>query len=380
MRICYLADGRYIHTRRWMSFFKKQGHEMHLVSFAPMEPEHLRAVEEVGAIYHGQIGGFHLKRFWLTARDLRWLMRFLRRERIEVLHCHFLGANAWYAALSGFHPLVITVMGGGDVCGPDWRPRGARERLLTPLALRRADLVTSWSKVMAEVVRPYCREGTPVEVIHGGVDLARFRPGPKPERLREKWRLPPDAKLVFSPRLMRPLSNIAQIAAAAGRVREGYGQAYFLFAAPGEERDESYEAEVRRALRESGAENNARFIGPIPHNEMADHYRLADVTVSIPTTDGTPMTVLESMACGTPAVVGDIPDYDAYYFEPGETALTADVNDPRAVANAVLRLLRETELARRLSEEARRRVEAEGSYEAQMSRMEQLYQALLPSG
>ena len=375
MRICYLADGRYIHTRRWMSFFKNRGHEMHLVSFNEMGPEHVREIERVGVVYQGQVGAFHLKRFWLTARDLARLVRLLRRERIDLLHCHFLGASAWFGALSRFRPLVLTVMGGGDVCGPGWHPRGGRERLLTPHALRRADLVTSWSKVMAEAVRPYCRPDTPVEVIHGGVDLTRFGPGPDPARLREKWGLPADAQVVFSPRLMRPLSNITQIAAAAELVRREEANVYFVFAAPGEQRDEAYEAEVREAL--GGAAEHARFIGPIPHGEMADYHRLADVTVSVPSTDGTPMTVLESMACGTPVVVGDIPDYDVRYFEPGQTVLAAKVGDPRSLAEALLRLLREPALAAELSAEARRRVESTGSYEAQMSRMEQLYRGLV---
>lgn len=376
MRICYLADGRYVHARRWLRYFKEHGHDMHLISFAPMTPEHVRAVEEAGGRYLGELGGFHFKRFWLTVSELMSLRNLLRREQIDVLHCHFLGSNAWYAALSGFRPLVITVMGGGDVCGPGWRPEGTRARILTPFALRRADLITSWSRVMAKAVRPYCREETPIEVIHGGVDLNRFHPGPKPEYLRERWNLPPDAKVIFSPRLMRPLSNITQIAAAARLIHEQAPHTYFLFAAPAEERDETYETEVRRVLREAGVADNARFVGPIPHHEMADYHRLADVTISIPSTDGTPMTVLESMACGTPVVVSDIPDYDPHYIEPGATVLAAKYDDTTSVAGAVLRVLQEPETAVRLVAEARRRVEETGSYEAQMSYMARLYKGL----
>jgi glycosyltransferase involved in cell wall biosynthesis len=376
MRICYLADGRYVHARRWLRYFNEHGHDMHLISFAPMTPEHVRAVEEAGGRYLGELGGFHFKRFWLTVSELMSLRALLRRERIEVLHCHFLGSNAWYAALSGFRPLVITVMGGGDVCGPGWRPDGTRARILTPFALRRADLVTSWSRVMAEAVRPYCRKETPIEVIHGGVDLNRFHAGAKQASLRERLDLPPDAKVVFSPRLMRPLSNITQIAAAAGLVIKQLPQAHFVFVAPAEERDENYETEVRRILRENGAAANARFVGAIPHDEMADYHRLADVTISIPGTDGTPMTVLESMACGTPVVVSDIPDYDRHYIDPGVTVLAAKHDDATAVACALQKILQEPESAARLAAEAKRRVEETGSYEAQMSHMERLYRGL----
>ncbi|HLE62201.1 MAG TPA: glycosyltransferase family 4 protein [Pyrinomonadaceae bacterium] len=376
MRICYFADGRYIHSHRWLRFFAERGHETHLLSFAPMEARHIAAVEKSGARYHGEIGNFHVKRFWLTARDLRRLRHVLRSERIQILHCHFLGANAWYAALSHFHPLVITVMGGGDVCGPSWHPRTLREWLLTPLALRRADLVTSWSPLMAKVVRPYCREQTQIEVIHGGIDLRKFHPETKSRHLRARWNLPPEGKVIFSPRLMRPLSNIDRIATAAREVCEVYPNAHFLFAAPAEQRDAAYEGKVIEILKQSAAATKSSFIGAVPHEEMADLYRLADVTVSIPSTDGTPMSVLESMACGTPVVVGDIPDYDSHYIEPGKTVLAARTNDSSDLAQAILRLLQEPALAQELTGEARRRVELTGSYEAQMSQMEKLYRGL----
>lgn len=377
MRICYLADGRYIHTLRWMEYFSERGHEVSLFSFAPLELEQIRAVEKTGAKYLGELGPFHLKRFWRTASDLRRLKKTLRRERVNVLHSHFLGANAWYGALTGFRPAVITVMG-GDILGPNWQPRKEiREQLLTPFALRKADLITCWSHRLTEVVKRYTRPGVPVEVIHGGVDLETFSPGPKPTYLLERWQLPQNAKLILSPRLMRPLYNLDKIALAAREVCAVEPNAYFLFAFLPEAKDEEYEARVRELVASDPATaERVRFIGAIPHREMADHFRLADATVSIPSNDGTPMSVLESMACNTPVVVGDIPDYDTRYIEPGKTVLAAEPQDANAVAQAVIRLLLDSKLAGELAAEAKRRVVETGSYEAQMSRMEELYASL----
>lgn len=360
-----------------MSFFRNRGHDMHLISFADLDPEHSEALSAIGIKLHGSIGPFHVKRWWLTLRDLRHLRQTLQREKIDILHSHYLGANAWYAAISGFTPIALTIMGGGDVTGPDWRPRGKRERLLTPYALRRADVVTSWSKVMAEVVKPYCRPGVPVETIHGGVDLTRFYPGTPADTLREKLNLRAEDRVIFSARLMRPLSNITTIARAAEYVCKQVPEAVFLFTAPSEQRDATYENEVREILNATGLQDRARFVAAIRHDEIAEYHRLAAVTVSIPSTDGTPMTVLESMACETPVVCGDIPDYDKKYFEGGKTVLTARVDDPYSVGEAVARLLKDHTVATDLSTEARRRVVDFGSYEAQMSRMESLYEFML---
>ena len=377
MRICYLADGRYIHTYRWLRYFHERGHEVFLLSFAPMQPHHFAAVEEAGGKYRGQLGpSFHLKRFWYTAADLLRLRRVLRRERIDILHCLFLGVNAWYGALSRFHPLVITVTG-GDIMGPDWQPPpDIRERRLMPFALRQADLITCWSKNLTRVVRRYCRPEISVEVIHGGLDLRRFTPGPKPEYLQKRWNIPAGARVVLSPRLMRPLYNLDKIASAAAAVCAMFPTTYFLFAFSSEPKDESYEAKVHAIANSSPVADRIRFIGAVPHDEMADLYRLADVTVSIASTDGTPMSVLESMACQTPVVVSDIPDYDSDYIEGDKTVLVVNPTHADSVAAATCRLLQDANLAARLTMEARRRVNETASYEAQMSRMENLYSTL----
>jgi len=176
---------------------------------------------------------------------------------------------------------------------------------------------------------------------------------------------------------MRPLSNITTIARAAEYVCKQVPEAVFVFTAPGEQRDSKYENEVRDILNANGLQDRARFVKAIPHDEIADYYRLAAVTVLIPSTDGTPLTALESMACGTPVVCGDIPDYDAKYFENGKTVLMADIADSSSVADAIVALLKQDELAANLASEAHARVVKFGSYESQMSRMEQLYQGIM---
>ena len=378
MRICYLADGRYIHAHRWLKYFSSHGHEMSLFSFAPMTQQHIEAVENSGAKFAGELSPFHLKRVWRTAAQLSRLRRFLRREKIDVLHSHFVGVNTWYGALSRFHPTVITVMG-GDILGQDWKPGpDVRERWLTPYALRKADLITCWSNALIDVVRRYSGPGVPIEVVHGGVDLERFSPpDSRPQYLLDRLNLPREARVVFSPRLMRPLYNIDKIASAAATVCAAVPETYFVFAVVPEAKDESYEARVRSIFKQGSASERVRFVGSIPHDEIVDYYRLADVTVSIPSSDGTPMSVLESMACATPVLVSRIPNYDSHYIEDGKTVLMADWRYSGVVATALIKLLQDRALAQRLAAEAKRRVAASASYESQMAKMDQLYQTLV---
>lgn len=376
MRICYLADGRYIHARRWLRYFSDRGHEMSLLSFAPMTRQDIEGIEQAGAKYFGELSPFYLKNFWRTAVQVSRLRRLLRDEKIDVVHSHFVGVNAWYGALSQFHPTVITVMG-GDILGEDWKPGpDIRERWLTPYALRNADLITCWSNTLVPVVRRYTGPKAPIEVVHGGVELERFSPGPRPQYLRERLNLPDTARVILSPRLMRPLYNLDQIATAASSVCAAVPDAYFIFAVLPAAKDEALEARVRDIFAGGSAHDRVRFVGAIPHDEMADFYRLADVTVSIPSSDGTPMSVLESMACKTPVLVSRIPNYDSHYIEEEKTVMMVEPNNPEAIATALIILLQDRSLAQSLASEAERRVRLSGSYESQMAKMNELYHSL----
>jgi glycosyltransferase involved in cell wall biosynthesis len=172
---------------------------------------------------------------------------------------------------------------------------------------------------------------------------------------------------------MRPLSNVIEIARAAHLVSEKVPNAFYVVAFPATAVDTGYAENVEKAF----GGTNVRFVSGIPHDEIADYFRLADVTVSIPDTDGTPMTVLESMACGRPTVIGDLPDYDHEYFEGEKSTLMVDVKDPRAIADAVVRYLTDTELTQRVTAEARRRVVETGGYEFQMEKMEAIYHKVM---
>jgi len=346
---------------------------MSLLSFAPVTQQDIQALEQAGARYLGELSPFHLKRFWRTAAQISRLRKLLREEKIDVLHSHFVGVNAWYGALSQFHPTVITVMG-GDILGEDWKPGpDLRERWLTPYALRSADLITCWSNNLVPVVRRYSGPQMPIEVVHGGVELERFSPGPRPRYLLERLNLPETARVILSPRLMRPLYNLDQIALAASSVCAAVPDAYFIFAVLPAATDEALEARVRDIFARGSAHDRVRFVGAIPHDEMADFYRLADVTVSIPSSDGTPMSVLESMACKTPVLVSRIPNYDSHYIEEEKTVMMVDPKNPEAVATALTILLQDRSLAQSLASEAERRVRLSGSYESQMAKMNELY-------
>jgi glycosyltransferase involved in cell wall biosynthesis len=97
--------------------------------------------------------------------------------------------------------------------------------------------------------------------------------------------------------------------------------------------------------------SQAVFLGPIPQVELARWYRAADLFVLPSRSEGSPVTVMEALACGLPVVasrVGGIPDLvedgaTGWLVPPGDAdalaaALEGALRSPEALAKARARL------------------------------------------
>ena len=114
-----------------------------------------------------------------------------------------------------------------------------------------------------------------------------------------------------------------------------------------------------------------------PYERVAELYRLADVVVSVPTSDSTPVSILEALACGRPVVTTDLPALREW-ITPGLSGLMVPQHDSHGLAQALIQLLTDIELADRLKKIGPSIVETRANHQLEMEKMEQLYQKLLP--
>jgi glycosyltransferase involved in cell wall biosynthesis len=363
VRLCFISDPNSIHTRRWVNWFAQRGHNICLVADVPLkEPwEGVEVVDLSKSFFAPVI------RFPIWAMILRQI---LHRWQPDILHAHRVNSAGWLGAMSGFHPFIVTPWG-SDLNDLDLQPRLARP--LASYVVRRADLITASSQNLllqaqllgAKVNRCHC--------IQWGVDFKYFFPGKSPE-LRQQLEIG-DGPVILSPRAVDLIYNIHILLAAMPTVLGQFPKTTLVL------RDyntnASYKARLTKQISDLGIEHAIRWLGLItPWEAIAAVYRMADIGVSIPFSEGMAVSVWEALACGLPLITSDLPGLREWII-PGENGLLVPVGDDGALAQAILRLLGDIGMQNRFRQRGVELARQNADHESEMAKMEQLYLHLI---
>ena len=229
-----------------------------------------------------------------------------------------------------------------------WRERIFAEatRHLAPFAYRRADRVVALSKGTAQEVAamaPSVKART--RVIHNaGFDetgLHRMEEGVED--------LPQDGPLVVACGRLAEVKGFSNLLSAFAQVRQ-HTAAHLWILGEGKQRA-ALEAQIRRF----GLAGCVRLLGfrgnPFKYMKAADLFVLSSLY------EGFGNVLVEAMACGTPVVSTDCPHGPGEIIEPGQSGLLVPSEDTEALAEAIVRVLKDAGLRRRLKKGARERAQ-----------------------
>ena len=295
------------------------------------------------------------------AAHVRWIRRLLREIRPDVVHGHWLCGFACFAALAGAEPLVA------QAWGSDVFRAGRRQRLANRIALRRSAIALGDSQDLIDRLVALGAQPDACVLVRWGVDLETFRPADEAERagLRRKLGLAA-GPVILSPRSLMPIYNPQIVAAAWAEIAAEDAEAQLVV---------KHMGVVRHALGLLPFADRVRVVGHVEYEEMAAYYRVADVCLSIASSDSAPRSVHEAMACGAPCVLSDLP-WVREEIVPDRHALVVRI-DAGAVAGAIRRLLAPDGPAATISAQARLLVEDFHDRTSHMDHLAETYRGLL---
>lgn len=248
---------------------------------------------------------------------------------------HLFSASYWSFLLAPAPALILARMRGKKTL-INYRSGEARDHLrrfrsARPL-LSKADLLVVPSGYLVDVFREFDLQA---HVVPNVVDSSQF-----PYRIRRA--LQPH---LICTRGFHPYYCVDDVVRAFVEIQRAFPEAKLDLVGKG-----PVQASIEQIVQTSGVAG-VNFCGVASRQNIGRFYDQADIFINASKLDNMPVSVLEAFASGTP-VVTTAPEGMNYIVEHERTGLLSPVGDPRALAQNAIRLLREPELAARLSANA----------------------------
>jgi glycosyltransferase involved in cell wall biosynthesis len=296
---------------------------------------------------------------------LAWwpLFRALRRERIDVLHTHAFGPNAWGSLIGRCAgvPVVIAHEHNWAFEGRPLRPVIDRE-----LIARCTDALIVVSEEarrrMIEVERIAAER---LLLLPNGV---RALPPGDGHAVRVDLGIRRRDRVVGTVCILRSEKALDVLVGAAALLRRDFPGLRVLIAGDGPER-----ARVEAAAERAGLSGSLHMTGA--RADVPDVLAAIDIAVICSDYEGSPRSVLEFMDAGKPIVataVGGIPEV----IEDGVHGVLVPPRDEQALATAVGKLLRDSDRASELGARARDRCRRDLSLGHAVESLQGLYEEL----
>ena len=292
MILLFIADGRSIHTQRWAEYFAERGHEVHLVTYDPMDRT-IPGVTEY--VLTSRWDNLYLA---FIPRHIA-IKRLVKRIRPDLIHAHFIAKYGFHLPDLKFRPAVVSAWGDDILILPK------KSRLIawyTKKVLDSVDLIYAVSRNIGNhIVSDFGIPGPKVHYLPFGIDTGMFPPredaGTEGKQVME----------LFSNRGFFPVYDTATLV-------RGFALAYkenpaLRLTLKGEGPEEQ---EIRELVTGLGLDEQVHFRKKTRYADVPRDYQHADIFITTSLSDGTPVSVLEAMASGLPCIatsVGGIPEW-----------------------------------------------------------------------
>jgi len=288
------------------------------------------------------------------------LRRFMRARRPDIVNTHS-GRDTQLAGMAA-HTLTH-------------RPRIVRTRhLALPITSRFTysvlpDHVVTVSEHVARYLEAAGVRRDRITAVHTGIDLARYAAAPAGGTLRGELGIAADVPLVGTVAILRRKKGHAELLEAIPAVLARFPAAHFVFAGDGPQREN-----IERRITELDLAARVHLLGL--RRDVVNVLQSLDLFVLPTHQEALGTAFVEAGALGL-AAIGSRVDGVPEIVGASDTGLLVPVNDPKALAVAIIQLLGDAPTRQRMGKAARQKVTTHFSREAMLAGMVAVYKRLL---
>ena len=362
MKICFLADAGSIHTQKWAKHFASRGNEVHVISFRDGDIDGVKVqfIESPIAINTGPTASIFSKfGYVLWSKHINKL---INRINPDILHAHWATSYGFLAALSGFHPFILSTWGSDIITLP--KQYWVLNKIVE-YNLKKADVITATSKMLTEATIEMIYDGTPVTTIPFGVDIELFSPSVNKSV---------EGNICIG--IVKALEDkygIEYLIRAFKIVVEREYEATLLIVGEG-----SLRKKLEELTESLNLSNSVKFIGRIDNNEVVDYLRMIDIFVvpSISSSESFGVAAVEASSCSIPVIASNIGGLPEVVVD-GETGYLVPPRNEEAISEKIIKLIEDPELRKKLGTNGRKFILDNYEWNLCALKMEKIYDSIL---
>lgn len=224
--------------------------------------------------------------FFSELKRNRLLINLISKLKPDVIHIHQVNRTAYFVSKVACNlkiPIVLTAWGSDVLLVPK---RNFFFKYLVTETLKNANLITADSQDMIEAMKALHPLGN-YKLLQYGID---------PIQALEK------EKIVYSNRLHEPLYRIEKVIDYFKQFSAQHPDWKLVIAGTGSQTEH-----LKSLVNESNLTSKTSFVGWQKKPENSAWYAKSSIYISIPTSDGTSVSVLEAMSAGCIPVIADLP-------------------------------------------------------------------------
>jgi glycosyltransferase involved in cell wall biosynthesis len=380
MKILFVADARSPIATNWIRHFIERADEVHIASTFQCELDFPIKSLELTPVAFSSVKKSSQRPGTASARTVnlrtairQWfgpltirrasqrLREYIERVQPDLIHAMRIPYEGMLAAdaYSGI-PLIVSIWGN------DFTLHAPSTSMMSHY--------TRWTMQVADALHADCHRDvrlahewglnvdkpTLVTPGNGGIRSDIFYPASKPV----------DEPVIINPRGFRPYVRNDNFFKAIPLVLAKHPDAKFICALM------AGEPQAMQWIKELNISHAVELLAPMPHFEMANAFRRAQIVVSPSIHDGTPNTLLEGIACGCFPVAGDLESIREW-ITPSENGLLFDSNDPQSIADAVITAIENKNLRSKAAGLNRAIISTRAEYGSNMLRAEEFYRKVV---
>ena len=220
--------------------------------------------------------------------------------------------------------------------------------------MKRSDaLIAVSTYTRKELIDLYDVDEEKIHVIYNGVDVQKFKPNRDRVGLRRELGLDEEQKIILCVGRLYHRKGLTTLLQSISKVVQKFDNVKFVISGKGFKKNKENLLRLTEKLK---IENSVMFLGYFPDEKLPDLYAASDIFVLPALYENFPFAILEAQSTGLPVIstnVGGIPEF----LKDNKNGLLVEPGDPEQLAQKILILLQNPELAEKLGRRGRRLVE-----------------------